>query len=469
MTEHHGLDLKAIQKALGSHSIFAPSASHMWLWCSGSLIPNLLAKDDAGFDAAEGTVGHEVGEEWLLRIGELYPDGIPDPEHRNITDEELLDETQPTYLIGKVRTVVEPSETFQIEITAEMLGYVREYVAWCVALPGIHFVEQRVDFSHLTPLKNQKGTADHVAIYRRSLKVTDLKYGKGEEVYAAVDLNDPRFMFDDGELNGHTQTLLYAYGVFLKYDDKYHFDEIVIRIAQPRRGHWQEWTTTRGELLKFAAWVKIRAALAWDPNAPRRASTKGCRWCKVKKTCATVADFLQEGVEGVFDNQDAIEGEFKVISTGAKSYDLVPADPRELTTAQMAKLLPYRKLMESFFTQMQLELTWRANNGEKIPNWKLVKGREGDREWIDPETVAEELEFIGVPEDKVYVKKLASPAQTEESIKAASGLSKKKAASLISHLVRRAPGKPTLAQETDKREEIDDAGSVFDDHGDDDL
>ncbi|HCF0703046.1 TPA: DUF2800 domain-containing protein, partial [Pseudomonas aeruginosa] len=88
----HGFDLAAVQRKLGGHSVFAPSASAMWLLCSGSLIPNLLAEDEAGEDAAYGTVAHGVAERWLKT-------GI-----------------KPVDLVGTVELVAEHTQTFEIEI-----------------------------------------------------------------------------------------------------------------------------------------------------------------------------------------------------------------------------------------------------------------------------------------------------------------------------------------------------------------
>ena len=190
----HGFDLEAVQIKLGAHSVFAPSASSMWLYCAGSLIPNLLAEDTAGEDAAYGTVAHGVAERWLKT-------GV-----------------KPVDLIGTVEKVDEGHAVFEIEITHSMLEYVQEYVDWSVFLPGDHYVEQRVDFSRLTPIPKQGGTADHIACEPGALTITDLKMGKGVQVFA----------------KGNTQARLYALGAFYRWDEQYHFQRIVIRIAQPR-------------------------------------------------------------------------------------------------------------------------------------------------------------------------------------------------------------------------------------------
>src|ERR1700712_4834734 len=150
----HGFDLDAVRAKLGSHSIFAPSASAMWMNCAGSLIANLLAEDDAGVDAAYGTVGHGVGEMWL-KTG-----------------------ARPNHLIGRVETVDEGHAKFDITIDSIMLNYGEQHVDWCNFLPGDHYVEKRVDFSVLTPIDRQSGTADHIACMPGKMVITDLKMGK---------------------------------------------------------------------------------------------------------------------------------------------------------------------------------------------------------------------------------------------------------------------------------------------------
>lgn len=494
MTEHHGLDLAEIHRKANGHSIFAPSGSAMWLICSGSLIPNLLADDDAGIDAAYGTVGHEVGEEWLLRIDE-----VRDP-HAGPISEDIIDECRPTYLVGKVVEVVEPSETFSIEIDDDMLAYVRRYIVWCAQLNGWHYIETRNFFSELTPLDDQGGTADHAACWWQNLVITDLKMGKGETVYAAVDLEDPRSLIDgpqfEGGLNGNPQAMIYAAAFFLKWDWLYDFQTITIRIAQPRIDHFQVWETTREELLRFMDFVKIRSHDAWTLNAPRTPSKKGCRWCKVKGSCAARAAWFvtarQNDTEGVFepvvDADGVIEGQYTVVpetglvTYGAAAMETVNAtleedgfdpdfpNPGELSTAAMARLYPHRKLVEDWFKQMGVELTKRANDGDVAPGHKLVAGRDGNRSWKDPEDVLDNLDFLGLDENEAQKKTPLTPAQATQALRTKYGLSEKNAAKLLADLTYRAPGRPTLVPIADKREELEDlAGSVFQPVEDDDI
>ena len=139
------LTLKALARMAADynksgHSIFGPSSSAMWLYCSGSLIANLTEPDSSSFEAAEGTVAHGVGEEWL-KTGK-----------------------RPLHLVGTSVIVNErDGKTYVIPITHTMLDFVQEYVDWCDMLEGQHYVETKAFFSEYMPIPDQGGTADHAA------------------------------------------------------------------------------------------------------------------------------------------------------------------------------------------------------------------------------------------------------------------------------------------------------------------
>lgn len=433
----------------------------MWLFCSGSLIPNILAQDDAGEDAAYGTVGHSVGEEWLLRYDDELKAYVGNAESFDIDD--LINESRPGYLIGKVVTVKHKSASFDITIDEEMLAFVRRYVVWCLELPGQHYVETRVNYEDLTPIPGQGGTADHAACSPGLLVISDLKMGKGVRVFAKYN----------------TQALLYAYGFFREWDWLYDFQVIEIRICQPRLDHFDTWTITREELLAFAATVPARAEAAWVIGAPRTPGEKQCQWCKVKKDCAAHLAWMEDKFdesdtfEDETENNDIIEGTYTVKDMeGSQSRLLAgkpilpPKTPAELSTAAMAKLLPFRKQIEKFFVEMSAELLDRAQAGEEVPGWKLVMGRLGNREWVNTEEqfVTPEFEFIGLSEDEIYERTLKSPAAiTDLLYKKYPGLSKEKAALLIAHLVDRKEGRETLVQDNDNRSASEDLSESFED------
>lgn len=413
----HPLNLDELEQRLNGHSVFAPSASKMWLSCSGSLIPNLLAADSAGFDAAQGTVAHAVGEEWL-RSG-----------------------YRPTHRVGEVVKVVEHDKTFEITIDDTMLDYVSEYVAWCRELPGVHLVEVRVDFSDLTPIPNQGGTSDHIALQPRVLTITDLKYGVGVQVFA----------------EDNTQGLLYAYGAFRKYDELFDFDEIVIRICQPRLSHFDTWRISREQLLEFAKYARKRAYAAWEPDAPRTPTKEGCLWCRVKAGCAANAVLQERLLDGVFDNLEApvtVEEERRLKEDlDGGLYYMKRRDIRALTTEQMASLLPFRKAAESWWKNLDEELERRCINGEHVPGYKLVESRT-NRAFRDEDEAGMTLVDAGVPFDSVYPRGMISPAQSEDALRKA-GIEKKAIPEILEPLVTKPKGKPTMAPLSDKRPAIE--------------
>lgn len=454
MTEHHSINLTELAKARdgSGHSIFSPSGSPMWLTCLGSLIANLLVPDDAGPDAAYGTVAHELTEQ-QLKTGKAQ-----------------------THRIGEVVWVEAGDWGHLVEIDAEMLAYVQMAVDFCEWLPGEHFVEERVYFSEYTPLKRQSGTCDHAACEPGVMTVTDHKFGKGVRVYAAKNYKSKRAVIRkvDGtfELNGNSQGLLYALGFFLKYDEKYNFQRIIIRIAQPRLDHWDEWETTREELLKFGEFVRERAALAWRPNAPRSPSLKGCQWCKVKSNCAAFAVQQEQIMSAAFDDLlgdisvETIEDLKERLDDPLGGYEIQRVDVGTLSIDQMATLFAYRRAADSWWNQLEKALKKLVAQGEPVPGMKLVEGR-SIRKFANKDKTITGLQALGLKRSEVVEEKLASPAEVEKLL-VKRGHRVRDLPELLRPLVIKPPGKATLVPISDKRPELTDVSSVVFD-ADDDL
>jgi hypothetical protein len=410
---------QAMQERVESgHSVFAPSASKMWLNCPGSLIPNLFAPDDAGEDAAYGTVGHMVGETWLR------------------------DGKKPSDLLGTKHRVEAGEGVFVIEVDDVMMEYVRQYVKYCENLPGQHFVEVRVDFSRLTPIPNQGGTADHAACSPGLLVITDLKMGKGVRVYAEKN----------------TQAMLYALGFFYKWDWLYGFKKITVRIAQPRMDNWDTWDISREELLAFAEDVKIKAAAAWVQNAPRRASPEACQWCRVQATCTAKAIAVVKLTEGIFgDTTEVTEQESNDLKMGLrcfKDYPKPPVDVHTLSTYDMEVLYNWRGSVEQFFKKVGEELMRRARNGHPLDMYKQVEGV-SHRAWRNQKKTLDHLVSLGLKREDLLSEVIPSPAQVEDLLRKA-GYKTKELPGLLDGLFFKPPGGATLALKTDRRPALGD-------------
>lgn len=442
MSEHkaHTLDDIARMAAVG-HSVFSPSSSKMWLTCSGSLIPNILAHDETSAEAAEGTVAHSVAEEWL-RTGK-----------------------RPRHLIG---TTVE-LEGHEIEIDDEMMAYVGDYVALVQELEdeAVEFLtETRVDFSNLTPIPDQGGTSDNIAILPREdddsyeMIVTDLKYGKGVRVIA----------------EGNTQGQLYAYGAFRLFRDKYKITRIRIRICHPRlEGGTTEFFVSPEQLLDFARYAKQRAHDAWQFDAPRTPSDDGCQWCKVKATCPALYKHLAEVTSDTFEDDDEFEPRShsgdeqrqtnEELEDELGPHPFRPINPAKLSTKALAKILRYRKLMENFFNGVEAELLDRAiAGGQDVPGWKIVEGR-SKRRWPENDApVYLRLRRLGLKDTAIYEQSMISPRQAEDKLHAKAGLSKESAAKIVNSLAVKPPGPKSLVRTSDNRPALaSDADAFLDD------
>lgn len=401
-------------------SIFRPSYSATWLNCLGSLHPSRHAKDTAGIDAAVGTVFHSMMAEWQVN-------GRPD------------------HWLGRIETIVSEDllQTFQVEIDEEMFYYGDICLRYYADIPGERFYEIRVDISDLTPIPNQKGTAD-LAILSRILRIVDWKYGRGVQVFAEEN----------------TQELCYAWGIFVKYDPIYHFEEIELHIAQPRLNHFDVWRITRDELIAWAGYIRERAHAAWKRGAPRTVTPKGCQWCKVSATCVALEMARQNLADMTFDaiEEPVTEDQMAVTVASGSPPKQLP-EPGELPTYNLSKIVSYQKMFEAFFKRAREELTNRVLDGEELDEWKIVESR-SRRRYRNENNAVEKLSLL-VPPEELIDHKLKSPAQVEKLLRPA-GVRGKLLSDYMKMLTVKPPGKPTLAPDGDNRLAIPDPSDVFD-------
>ncbi|QEG09446.1 hypothetical protein CPT_Saba_073 [Proteus phage Saba] len=416
------------------HSIFAPSYSATWMFCPGSLVPSILEEDDAGYEAAEGTVAHELAEEWLSS-GRC-------PYHK----------------VGTVVNYRENGKEFDIPITAEMIEYLREYVEMCLDEDGGEtFVETKVWFSDLMPRGNpdadelngedetpvpfipQGGTCDFARCRPGKLTITDLKYG--QNVFVSTDDN--------------TQLKLYGLGFFKKYDSSYHFDIIEIRICQPRKRNYGRFKMTRSEMLEFAERVKESAREAWQIDAPRRPSAKACEWCKISYKCpAAIARILdiKNGRYGLHSLEYTADDMASIKELLREELDLQLKETSLLTPDEISLLYQHRKPIEKWYKDAEKALFAMTSKGKKIPGIKLVRKRPS-RQFRDEEEVEDELTFAGLSEHDLYKTEMLTPAQMEKVLKA-EGYDKKSIEVLMKPLTFYKPGEIAVTTESDPRKDI---------------
>ena len=364
------------------HSEVGPSASERWLECPGSVLLSRDVEDQSSWFAAEGNVAHDLSER-------CRNEGKP-AEHWRGT---------------KVKV-----DDFEFEIDQEFIDNVDEFVEWVEQWPGEALVEARVSYEEYVP--GGFGTLDDGRVIDGLCRITDLKYGKGVQVYA----------------KDNPQLKLYALGTYLKLKDKYKFRDFILTIHQPRLNHVDSFEITLDDLLEWAETVvKPTAAIALQPNAPLKAGDH-CRFCPIRKPCKVRADYVLNSVSDEFDDLD--EKEIKL-----------------LTLSEVGMLLPRLPNIKKWCDDLEAYAKEQVAMGKPVVHpdtgpYKIVEGR-AVRNWIgsdDDVFDALALEFDDA--DRLWERKLLSPAKAEKA------LGKKID---ISDLIEKPPGSPTLVPGTDKR------------------
>lgn len=404
-----------------AHSLFAPSSAPRVVKCPASFALTRYLPDDAGPDAWHGTAAHFLGETCLKGRCKAV-------RYAGCTIGVII-ETGETWFIHE-RAPLPEAGAAAFEVDDEMVDAVQDYVDWCNEVGGDHHVEVRVDVTDVCPEHDEKGepigeqggTSDHIACEPGVLTVTDLKYGM-VQVFA-----------EENE-----QALKYAYGAWKKFDADYWFNEIRIRICQPRLDHKDVWVITVEEMLERIAYIRERYHLAVGPNPPFGPGEKQCKFCKRSATCKPQADYLFEQRALAFDEDF---GEFAVPDTYLLSDDdLVEAFRRY-------------KMFKNRFEAVQREIARRALADDPIPGTKLVEARTR-RRWDDPKAAMDVLMLdFDIEREKLITEKYVTPAQAEKLLSKADR-------PRISELAHKPPGSPRIALADDRRPEYTGSRSIL--------
>jgi hypothetical protein len=361
------------------HSPLGASGSNCWLNCAGSYWAQKDIPDKSSVFAYEGTCCHELAEICLAnKIAARRRIGLPLHINKDFI------------------------------VTSEMADYAQTYIDYVRSVGGVQEYEQKVSYSDWVP--DGFGTADVIATVDDTLYVIDLKYGKGVKVFA----------------EHNPQGMLYALGALNERAVFQDFKKVVIVIHQPRLEHLSEWSITPKTLYTWAEWVKERAALCLEPDAPRTPGEKQCQWCRAKATCPALAKQTEDSLLVHFEDMTTKE----------------PPAPGNLTDQQLQTVLEHKTMIEKWLKAVEQHVVGRFESGFNFPGWKMVEGR-SNRKWADEDKAEKLLRKLLGAED-AYKKKLLTAPAAEKALG-------KEDKYRIKDLIVKPEGKPTLVPEEDKR------------------
>jgi len=346
-----------------AHALLSASGSKRWLMCTPSArleatLPD-IKRSSKGIDfSAEGTLAHSLAE---IRL-RLYYDQIKQDEYDNEYEKIKSHEIYQTYT---------PDE--QADFEAHVDNYVL-YVRSQIGEGDTPLFEQRVDFSDWVP--DGFGTADVVILSKHSIRVIDLKFGRGVPVFA----------------QDNTQLRLYALGAYAKFKEEWpEIREVTYTIHQPRLDSISSDGTTITKLLDWANYyVKPKAKKAWSGNGEFLPG-EWCQFCKAKAQCRARSDH----------NNQLAQLEFKT--------------PALLTEEEFSQVLTKAQDLKTWVNDVEEFALTRAVEQNVIPPGFKLATTVTHRKIGDHELAAVVLKEKGMPEEQIWEpRKLKSIASLEK-------------------------------------------------------
>ena len=389
-----------------AHSTLGPSSAHRWMECPGSIA--LCAKappQPTSKAAAEGTVAHSLAEE--LVTGKIDVLGMMDRVGANVTQGGHEIEITEDMVEGAIEYCEVISRDRAILLESKKPAHIVQKAEVRVSAPSID--------------KRVWGTADYIQ-YRKGdkLLVYDYKFGKGVIV----------------ESEENEQGALYVIGA-MESEAGEAFDTVEFVIVQPRAPHAEgpvrRWTVEREWLAEFKAKASKAAVETLNPQAELRAGD-WCRWCPAQAFCPALHRKAAQSAMVAFDDAPPL--------TPVKMESRLP-DVRLMTEAELVQAFAWEETVNGFFEAVKEVLRERLSAGAKIQGVKLVEGR-SNRQWVSEDAVIAEFAPVLGGEDKLFERKLLSPAKLEKLV------GKKRP---LDHLTFKPEGKKAIALDRDPRPE----------------
>lgn len=389
---------------MGEHSLLSASAAERWATCPASVLLGADFPDTSSEAADEGTAAHTVAEMCL---------------RQNVNASAF-----------QGRRIDVGHRTF--EVNQEMVDAVDTYIRLIDTLQGTDgtvLIEQRVNYAFALGVDREHafGTSDSIVLKGKRMYIVDLKYGA----------NPRNLVYADGK-----QLKLYGVGALDQFDVDNEVEEITLVICQPRCNHIHEHTISVEELLADVKELSGPANRAldimekgtYDAKADVVPSTKGCQWCKAKRTCHGYRDFVSEtvGSEKVEADLDAM------VDLDQMTSDLPePVAPETLD------------LIDDWVKEQRAWAAERLLAGETLKHWKLVEGKEGNRAWANKEEAEQALKTYRLKVEEMYDLSLISPTTAEKLHKA--GRIGKLQWAKAQKMIVRSPAKPVPASINSKK------------------
>lgn len=266
-------------------------------------------------------------------------------------------------------------------------------------------IEEKIDLTAYVP--EGFGTGDAVILADGTMEIIDLKYGKGVQVSAVEN----------------KQMMLYALGALDMFGFMYAIHTVRMTIYQPRLDNISEWEIPAEELLTWGSnELAPRAKMAFAGEGSFIPG-KHCQFCRAKAQCRALAEKNLEAAKHEFD------------------------DASLLSDTEISGILAQIDIIKNWMSAIEEYALQAALNGKTFPGFKLVEGR-SIRKYSDEKMVADRLIENGYKSDLIY-----EPAKLKTITAMEKLVTKKAFAALLGDLIIKPQGKPTLAPETDKRQE----------------